>query len=271
MLDEEKQRVIDNLPLVTYILKKNGVYPSLNKRWIREYEDLLQQGYLGLCVASMRFDESKGFRFATFATFYIDGYIKRYKRECDTRLRLHRDSYDSMQKAYRLADKYNMTIDSIQDLVVLRDISGVDFDVDKAYEGMLPVDSLNRTASEEAASNSHTVTELEDLIAYIDDNFDYTEYIDLVNSIIQYVKSRLSEKSGNIFEEYINDLVYSGYMNTQQDIAAKYNVSQSYASRILNQGRDLCKRYLISNGYFREEDFNGRKRTHGRNKNKRGN
>lgn len=259
MLDKENELVLNNLPLVTYILKKNGIYPSLNKKWIREYEDLLQQGYLGLCLAAIRFDESKGFKFSTFAALYIDGYIKRYKRECDTRLRLHRDNYEAMQKAYRLADKYNISIDSIQDLVVLKDISGIDFDVDKAYEGMMPVDSLNRIANEEAASNSHTVTELEDLIVCIDDNFDYIEYIDLVKNMVDYIKLKLSQKSGEIVEEFINDLVYSGYMNKQRDLARKYNVSQSYVSRILCKGFDLCKQYLIDQGYFNKEDFNGRK------------
>lgn len=40
-----------------------------------DYDDLIGWGTLGLIVALQRFDPSKGFRFSTFAVWYIRGYV----------------------------------------------------------------------------------------------------------------------------------------------------------------------------------------------------
>lgn len=262
MLESEEKRVLDNLPLVTYIVKKNGIYPSYEKKYQREFEDYLQQGYLGLCLAAIRFDESKGFKFATFATFYIDGFIKRYRRDCDTRMRCSRDCYDEAVKVYKLARKYELDTDSAEDLEIMKNMAeAADIDFDKAFMSITnKVESLNKLANEEVSGNSHQKLELGDLIASIDDELEYIQYIDLVTDMTEYVKNILQGRSAEVFEEYINDLVYSGIKLKQEVIAEKYGISQSYVARVLQRGSNLCKEYLIKYGHFREEDFNDRKR-----------
>lgn len=63
--NEAKQELIaSNLRLVIKYIKRfyqKGIAP----------EDLLQEGNLGLCIAAEKFDYSKGFRFSTYATWWI--------------------------------------------------------------------------------------------------------------------------------------------------------------------------------------------------------
>lgn len=75
MTESEQRLVEENLNLVHYILHKNT--------WIKNdfYNDYFQMAAFGLCLAAQRFDESKEFKFATFATAYIEGYIKRHHRD----------------------------------------------------------------------------------------------------------------------------------------------------------------------------------------------
>jgi RNA polymerase sigma factor (sigma-70 family) len=53
-----------NIPLVISIARQYG-NPHL------EAEDLIQEGMIGLCTAVERFDPGKGFRFSTYATYWI--------------------------------------------------------------------------------------------------------------------------------------------------------------------------------------------------------
>lgn len=75
MTEKQKQLVTDNYNLVHYVLKRY-------KNQIGEnYDDYEQVSAISLCIAAMKFDESKGVSFSTFAVPYIDGYIKKYRME----------------------------------------------------------------------------------------------------------------------------------------------------------------------------------------------
>ena len=66
----------DNKGLVFYLFKKfKQKIPSLLKN---DTDDIIQEGLVGLWQAAERFDESKGVKFATFATKYIEGYMRMY-------------------------------------------------------------------------------------------------------------------------------------------------------------------------------------------------
>ena len=92
---EKHQMVIENLNLVHWALKSMNVpvYSS-------NYEDYYQEGCIGLIHAVMRFDESKGFQFATFAVPYIRGTIQRYRREKGNIIRVQKTDYDRICVKY---------------------------------------------------------------------------------------------------------------------------------------------------------------------------
>ena len=81
-LYEEKQEtsvrnkiVVLNQPLVAYIIGKN--YAAL-KMPIELKQDLLQEGSIGLMYSIDKFDRSLGFKFSTYATWWIRQRINNY-------------------------------------------------------------------------------------------------------------------------------------------------------------------------------------------------
>lgn len=54
------------------------------------YDDIIQEGFLGLWQASVRFDETLGFQFSTFAVSNIVGRMKRFLREQNSTIRILR-------------------------------------------------------------------------------------------------------------------------------------------------------------------------------------
>ena len=64
MTAEQRAMVEQNYNLIHHVLKK-FIFPK------DKYEDYEQVGALALCKAAILFDESKGFKFTTFAVSYI--------------------------------------------------------------------------------------------------------------------------------------------------------------------------------------------------------
>ena len=64
MTTKQEKIVLDNINLVYYTVKKHFSKYMSN-------EDIIQSGMLGLCKAAIKFDESKGFKFSTYAIYVI--------------------------------------------------------------------------------------------------------------------------------------------------------------------------------------------------------
>lgn len=64
-----------NQPLVTYIVGKYYNHKSFHKK---HREDLLQEGSIGLLLAIDKFDVERGFKFSTYATWWIRQTINNY-------------------------------------------------------------------------------------------------------------------------------------------------------------------------------------------------
>jgi len=87
-----RERMISaNVPLVVSIVRQYG-NPHL------EPEDLIQEGMIGLCTAVERFDPRRGFRFSTYATYWIK---QRVLRALDRQGRLIRLPVDVAYAARR--------------------------------------------------------------------------------------------------------------------------------------------------------------------------
>lgn len=79
-----------NQKLVGFAFKKYIGNYSLS-----DYEDVIQEGMLGLWQAAVRFDESKGVKFNTFAVKYIYGSMLRYIRDERNMIRVPRAVRDA--------------------------------------------------------------------------------------------------------------------------------------------------------------------------------
>jgi RNA polymerase primary sigma factor len=84
-----------NLRLVVSVAKK---YPQVAGV---EMLDLIQEGNLGLEHAVTKFDWRKGFKFSTYATFWIQQAITRYLDQKTTMIRLPGDKASAVRRAVR--------------------------------------------------------------------------------------------------------------------------------------------------------------------------
>jgi len=102
--------VSKNIKLVHFALNKYfRMRPSFS-----DYEDCFQEGCIGLIKAVKHFDENKGIKFSTYATYKIIGEIRRFKRDYNLvkTSRIPQEIYNKLKKL----DMLDATIDQITDM-----------------------------------------------------------------------------------------------------------------------------------------------------------
>lgn len=64
-MDSRNNFIENHLPLVISIARKKAEHGGI------DFEDLVQEGIIGLITAAEKFDPSRGFRFSTYATWWV--------------------------------------------------------------------------------------------------------------------------------------------------------------------------------------------------------
>lgn len=127
---EVRNKIIRNYLYIPEILAKKYVNKGI------DYDDLFQIASLGLMYAIERFDFSKGYEFASFATPTILGEIKRYFRDKEWLIRVPRRIQELSKKINKAKEILNLELmraPTVRDISIYLQIS--EEEVIEAIEG----------------------------------------------------------------------------------------------------------------------------------------
>lgn len=215
MVKENRDKMIeDNIGLVHSIAKRftgRGV----------DYEDLFQTGCVGLIKAVDNFDESKGFKFSTYAVPVIMGEIRRIFRDGGA-IKVSRALKEKSVKAQMLRERFakrelrEPTVSELSDMLGC----GVDetAEILNVINPMLSLNSFGEDGSES-----------------LDVPFDNREEIFDRISVMQVMEKLSNEERFIIDSRYFNE-------KTQSETAQKLGVSQVQVSR---KEKDILKKLRI--------------------------
>lgn len=198
-----------------------------------------QQGYIGLWEACLRFDESKGFQFATYAIPTIKGKILRYLRENVDPVRLPRSS----KTIKSIMNKHGFTLPLSEEeiaIIVAESDKGVSETTVRKYRDTI-FNSFDAPLSEDDSKGT-----LGDVIS---DDKDFREEVELfseeqiestISEILEYISDRSVAR--DVIEEYLYASM-NGIKLNQTELGKKYNISQCHCSRIIKQAHKIFKEH----------------------------
>lgn len=75
MTDAQRKLAEENMALVAWYMERTQVHVRRE-----DWEDAYQEGATGLCMAAINYRPAAGATFATYALFYIAGYVRHWMR-----------------------------------------------------------------------------------------------------------------------------------------------------------------------------------------------
>lgn len=71
-----------------------------------EFDDLVQEGYIGIYLAALHFDESAGTKFLTYAAFWIKQRMRRHINNCRSVVRIPSHVMENIRKYKKFQSDY---------------------------------------------------------------------------------------------------------------------------------------------------------------------
>ena len=233
--EKAKQKLIEgNLRLVAFIAKR---YINRDFGESISYLDLMQEGNIGLLKAVERFDYTKGYKFSTYATWWIEQSIQRAIADKSRTIRIPYHVYEVVKKIEVIKRKLstanlNYTKQDVADEV------GISLDKYMEIESLTtkPISLYTKVSN----GTGETDTELHEFIEdendsrmeeNILDDLIYKEFRDVF-----YSCCKINQKTKDIIA--LRYGLYDGQTRTLEEIATMYGVTRERIRQIINKGID---------------------------------
>ena len=117
-----------------------------------EFDDLVQEGYIGIYLAALHFDESAGTKFLTYAAFWIKQRMRRHINNCRSVVRIPSHVMENIRKYRKIQSDYQKRFGrkpSADEIRALMGISQTEYDTMLQAAGMEQIASISSPISDE--------------------------------------------------------------------------------------------------------------------------
>lgn len=185
-----------------------------------DYEDLRQEGCLGLLRAIDGFDPDRGVEFATYATYFVEGHIRQYFRDKTWVCYVPRSVKAMATRIKSLSDELGR-IPTRREVIELCGIPA-----EKADDAIAAAQTWNSVSFYQDDSNTGLNPIIMNEISYVDESLDH--------SLIRLDVKKASEQALSKTEFSIVKMYYEDDMS-QREIARKLGTYQMNVSRSLQK------------------------------------
>lgn len=237
--DGQKKRsdiIIENMNLVHHIAHKMYIPPHA----YYSYEDIVQEGMIGLIKAVDNFNPDLGFTFSTYASPMIKGYMMRFIRENQNKLKYSRHDIDAYAKVIRTGKLVSeLSPEDLEELEI------------KPNQLAAVISMMGETSLDDTFYTNNEDNELS-LIDMIPSNS--AELSDEYYEVqMEMIKDKVLERFGDDFHrDLIDEWYYSQLIDTpakQMYLARKYKISQPQVGRIIRRFKNEMIKLLTKYGY----------------------
>lgn len=188
--------------------------------------DLIQEGNLGLMKAAQRYDGDKGFRFSTYATYWIRQAISRALGDTARTIRVPANMIDILNKIKKATDDLSKQLDRLPTDKELSDHLGIDLDKVQAA-----LDIASVTMSLDTPIDDEGEVSFGDLVADPSSSDMFGDIINEVNNqIVNDVLSTLSTREANVIRKRfgVNEI----RPMTLEEVGKEYGLSKERIRQI---------------------------------------
>jgi RNA polymerase sigma factor (sigma-70 family) len=205
-----------------------------------EFSDRIQDGNLGLMRAAHKFDGSKGFKFSTYATWWIRQSIERGIGDRGSMVRIPIHFHERVQKVRKAVSKLSMQLDRRPSLAEIAEATGMEPGHVQAVLDLTPsVVSLDCLLGDEGDLRLSDVLVAEDERDGRADPAEIVAHAMMREDLTRTLAAVLSTRALRIVERRFG--VGTGDEQTLDEIGAAFGVTRERIRQIQNKSLDMLR------------------------------